>query len=393
MVIMGITLVGATTYAFESESIKAENTFGFYENEFDFMLMPAKLAGQDSTLGEGHKLVEGFTGYRLFTNLTNQAGEDVYEIGGIIPVPGGLGNLGILFDYRDNDPKETAAELYEETWNLYTGYGLSIPGTPISVGVSYSYGSVDGNVDRDTEYSFFEELGEIEETKYDSETHEVALEGRFNQAPIDSLLGVSWKSTDDEVEVNGTIDIEGDAWSIYNENIFELNPTVALGLDLSYRWDDVDIDDYDIEIETEEFSTRAEVRLTFPKVRFGLGVSYDFYNEEEDDSEFELDQETWGAPVATEFNITDRLVGRLGAKFVYVNTELDIEETEEKRTSSDAIYNVGLGYQVTENLTVDAVWRHADWCEGYEGGHDEHAPIQREAAESDTVFVGATLAF
>lgn len=418
-VVMAVTLIGTTSYAFENKSIKAENTFDFYENEFDFMLQPAKLAGQDSTLSEGHKLVEGFTGYRLFTNLTNQAGEDAYQIGAIIPVPNNMGNVGILFDYRydggmgsaldctdcylaDEDDMISTTNLVEkdeeeEAWNLYVGYGIPIPGTAISAGVSYNYWSVDGgrwNI---------ETAGTSNE--YDYETHEIALEGRFNQAPIDSLLGISWKNINGEqTDENGDVlfpfcgygNRQGNTWGINNENIFELNPEVALGLDLAYRFGDFDdrAGNAKGDIENDEFYARAEVRLTFPKVFFGLGTSYDYFEEDGDYNSggYELELETWGFPVATEFNITERLVGRLGAEFVYADSEVDIwglnvGNIADDDTTSDTTYNVGLGYQVTENLNVDAMWRH--------GNNDtqEGTPVKREGVSTDDLYVGATLAF
>ncbi len=628
--VTGIALIGSAAYAFEGLSIKSENTFTFYENEFDYMLMPAKLAGQDSTLAEGHKLVEGFTGYRLFTNLTNQAGQDAYQIGGIIPIPNGLGNVGVLFDYRksegngvaldcvncgkaylnplsvdnrynrdwesadgfnegnlegdeysstqytDLDPYNGSLDAMDlssggnfdtnkdEAWNLYLGYGLPIANTPISVGVSYTYGSIEGDADRsapalelaDTtaettpgnSYSEFDNYNENSDWEYES--HKFAVEARYNASPLDSLLGVSWKisdgnngfwdrETNDNGAANTTVgnagpfrriigggalpnnqlystysgtDIEttsgdaffpfcgwgnreGDKYSVYTENIFELNPTIAFGLDVAYRigsyddklegstvrnvdesgrvagdgvtqtasLDSVDNWDLDGDINNDEFNVRGEMRLTFPKVQFGLGVVYNNFGEDGDykgnytfnetvvyddntlttsdsftkvssasgtrETDYEIDQETWRFPVSTEFNITERLVGRLGAEYVYGDWDMDVRSSvrdlanesivktyengdqvftpidkdgaaydndtnidafklSDNDTYSYVIYNVGLGYQVTENLNVDAMWRRTD-----SDAHDTITPTLREGVSTDILFVGATLAF
>ncbi len=626
--VTGIALIGSAAYAFEGRSIKSENTFDFYENEFDFMLMPAKLAGHDSTLGEGHKLVEGFTGYRLFPNLTNQPGYNAYQIGGIIPIPNGLGNIGILFDYRKDEGNGPAldcvncgkaylnpvstTDLYnrdwelafgldesllegdeessteytdllpydgsadaldytsfdntfdtneDEAWNLYVGYVLAIPNTPFSVGVSYTYGSIEGDANRSQpELEIFNNTADTtpgssynvssvdgeDNSNWDYEAHDFAVEARYNASPLDSLLGVAWRTSDGQNSFNDNSSInakatnrlinanpnitpfntevlnsgiyssysqtlsesdsgdaffpfcgwgnrDGDRWSIYTENIFELNPTVAFGLDVAYRMGEYDDNldgSYDIEvdesgrragtgvteigtrdsretfelngdIDNDELDLRGELRLTFPKVRFGLGIGYNNFSEDGnydgrsvftetvvyDDStlstsagftqvstatgsqeiDYSIDQQTWRLPVSTEFNITERLVGRLGVEFVYGDWEMEVENREvfevnessvttyengdqvfgpidnagaayddddnietfkltDDDTFSNTIYNVGLGYQVTENLNVDAMWRHSD-------DHQEGEPVKREAISTDLLFVGATLAF
>ncbi len=578
--LIAVALIGAPSFAFESKSVKSENTFDFYENEFDFMLMPAKLAGQDSTLGDGHKLVEGFTGYRLFTNLTNQAGTNAYQIGGIIPIPGGMGNVGILFDYKKNEGigpsldcvncgqaylyqdlgdldwnfeeeeyqdtyyDEYYDDLYtyfdgyyddaeEEIFNFYLGYGLPIPGTPFSVGLSYAYGNIDANNqdgyrdasthDNDVStdpYGHADDYRWSDKDDYEYETHEISLEGRYNDAPVDSLFGFAWRTRDGENTSSYDYDeeytaydslspdyfyretwmsrengdnlfpfcgygnLEGDRWSLYTENIFELNPTVAFGLDLAYRWGDYDDNlDYDYlygyneryedtdylwtdnevyieygeldgSIDNDEFNVRGELRLTFPKVRFGLGVVYNNFQEDGDysgdggwsytETKFEdtgisttynyyyeasatgegevtysIEQETWRFPVSTEFNITERLVGRLGVEFVFGDWELEYTEgfvdnpdyswyennngtitsggdkdwsdakntyTDED-TFSDTIYNAGLGYQVAENLTVDAMWRHSN------NDKQNGESIKREGVSTDDLYISATLAF
>jgi hypothetical protein len=667
-VVVAVTLVGTTTYALEAESIKAENTFDFYENEFDFMMQPAKLAGQDSTLAEGHKLVEGFTGYRLFTNLSNQAGADTYQIGAIIPIPNGMGNVGILFDYRKSEgvgqsldcvncgqaymndslgdlnwsgmEDDNISSRYDREWennfvvttaawqdsyyesedefriseddesrdaedeamNFYLAYGLALPNSPVSVGISYTYESVEGGSDSsdssasadqivyDAEGVYTQTIPfPIEERRltesddsnssfnsrnsdneYEYTTHIIDLEGRYNASPLDSLFGFSYTMVDGEnnrsndtlgtssldrwdhtrtTDLNAPLttftDVvtevyrgtssfvsreddglfpfcgygnrEGDKWSIYSENIFELTPIVAFGFDIAYNWgtyddeldwqefeDDILVSEDDRvvsdqtgiilrdenfedletintktgdlngEIDNSELYVRAELRLTYPKVRFGLGVSYDAFQEDGDydgdwtevedefyfqyfndtlvtsssygrfytqsgteSFEYELDQETWRFPVSTEFDITDRLVCRLGVEFVYGTWELEMEgseadnqdeswvkvylngttETNEKEpdnemsirrpgnfdlgdadtsiedwdatdedTFSHTIYNVGLGYQVTENLDVDAMWRHGE-------DHQFGESTDREGVSTDTLFVGATLAF
>ncbi len=482
-VVIAVTLVGATTYAFESDSIKAENTFDFYENEFDFMLQPAKLAGQDSTLAEGHKLVEGFTGYRLFTNLSNQAADDAYQIGGIIAIPNGGGNIGILLDCqkfekesRENDPSRG------EVVNIYFGYGIAAPNSPVSVGLSYAYGSIDIDRDRDADREdniISSDLTFEYGSRYDYTAHEPVLEVRVNQAPVDMLLGLSLRYMEGENEYDNVIissetvtgdnnvftntviaidsygcsifpscgygNRDGYKFSVYTEDVFELTPTVAIGLDFSYNMGDYDDEEALVlqensvnsvrtgilngEIDNDEYYARLELRLTFPQVRFALGVSYDHFMEEGDYEgewvekvvpgdgleldieeiiddlevtggdevtlEYEIDLDTWRFPVATEFNITERLVCRLGAEFVYgewkkalTDTWVNGNDTEswDRDTFSRTTYNVGLGYQVTENLDVDVMWRHAD-------SQQDGEPVKREGVDSDLLFVGATLAF
>ena len=222
----------------------------------------------------------------------------------------------------------------------------------------------------------------------------------------------------------------------------------------STRWDGSSKGDF----EETEWEIEPRVYLTFDKVRFAMGMGYHYSREEWDGTEkrnysststyddgdgvataadytsvssstgyVNLDGEEkttrWRFPVATEFDLTDKLTLRAGAAYYRVHVESKETETEaehqdntytytngagnvivgpeeyyataaadptlydddvegstytekEDRTFDYTTYHLGLGYTFTENLKCDLMWSGS-------GG----------AVDTNTLFASVTLTF
>ena len=142
----------------------------------------------------------------------------------------------------------------------------------------------------------------------------------------------------------------------------------------SKRWDGSSKGDF----EETEWEIEPRVYLTFDKVRFALGVGY-YYSEEEWDStekrnysstytyddgdgvatiadytgvssstgyaNYDGEEKTtrWRFPVATEFDLTDKLTLRAGAAYYRVRAESKETETEAEHQNETSIYTDGAG--------------------------------------------------
>jgi hypothetical protein len=458
--------------AFVPLSLRSEATFEFFEDEFDHLQDPAKLAGQQGANAQGHRLVEGFDGYHLFTNLANQADVDTFQLGGILPA--GKGMLGILLDYRRDDyarleggdsgrtttddgvnrqdrrewAEETMREVSaEKARDLYLGYGLALPGTPFSLGAALGYADADGwqetssgSMRREEWVDPCSRIGSShqwestdEERRESSRLSRMAkLEVRYNRAPVDGVVDLRWErfrgSRDFRMEsIRDTVLREGDdrgsrrqeqlqvrggyyapgppilgaadrhgqgnRWSLGTESILELNGILALGIELSYTRGEADDnlllwrrnqEDFQGQedawhtsteqslsesraslgggAEENAFATRAELRVTLPRVLLGFGLAYlrstmegsyagpvDYtLRQSRDDGDHVPDREEWVTvfcgsrgeatvavdgkeeilrlPVAVEFSVTERLKGRLGAEYRRATTRTSLTE-------------------------------------------------------------------
>ena len=290
-----------------------------------------------------------------------------------------------------------------DEWSIYVSPTYMVNDL-VSVRLDLSYATEDGDI----------KGGQVAQAYY--------TETAFNDQPgPDPVETWTYRETQHQETVDGDYDI--DTWNI-EPRVYLTFDRVKFALGAGYQYKDEDV----------KYQERTDVSARYTYNIAGGGAALDRvfeggFTDELRDVHFEVKTDTWRFPVATEFMVTDKLTFRAGAAYYRQTIDADSKvsavynanehwkvtdgegnlansdptgpedqykyagddprpydaDTDTERIDEDfelttdwTTYNLGLGYQFTENLQMDLMWA----GKGESGGVD-----------MTEVFASITLAF